>query len=141
MGVLFGPPITSSKFKQIVYNTILTRSTTAVDPQHLKFKEWDISLTKNYWIIIKTKTITSIHIFIFKTQVLGSHELKSHCHFSLNQLSVKIQSKMTESTFSLPAFVVTRKKSAISSVQFWDKVNFRVPWPDRPHLFLTMPTQ
>ena len=39
MGVLFGPSITSSKFKQIVYNTILTRSTTAVDPQHLKFKE------------------------------------------------------------------------------------------------------
>ena len=55
-----------------------TRSTTAVDPWHLKVKEQDISLTKNYTINIKR--ISSIHIFIFKIQVSGSHELKSDCH-------------------------------------------------------------
>ena len=29
----------------------------------------------------------------------------------------------------------------IPSVHFWDTVNFTVPWPDRPHRFLTMPTK
>ena len=47
---------------------------------HLKVKEQDISLIKNYCITINIKIISSIHIFIFKIQVLGSHELKSHCH-------------------------------------------------------------
>ena len=59
---------------------LLSRSTTAVDPHHLKVKEQDISLTKNYCITINIKIISSIHIFIFKIQVLGSHEL-SYCHF------------------------------------------------------------
>ena len=59
----------------------LTRSTIAVDPQHLKVKEQDISLTKNYCITINIKIISSINIFNFKIQVLGSHELKIHCHF------------------------------------------------------------
>ena len=57
-----------------------TRSTTAADSQHLKVKEYNISLTKNYCITINIKIISFIHIFIFKIQVLGSHELKSHCH-------------------------------------------------------------
>ena len=57
-----------------------TRSTTPVDSWHLKVKEYDTSLTKNYCITINIKIISSIHIFIFKIQVLGSHELKSHCH-------------------------------------------------------------
>ena len=48
---------------------------------HLKVKEQEISLTKGYDITINIKIISSIHIFIFKMQVLGSHELKSHCHF------------------------------------------------------------
>ena len=52
-----------------------------MDPQHLKDKEQDISITKNYCITINIKIISSIHIFILKIQVLGSHELKSHCHF------------------------------------------------------------
>ena len=46
-----------------------------------KVKEHDISLTKNYCITVNIKIMSSIHIFIFKIQVLGSHELKSHCHF------------------------------------------------------------
>ena len=58
-----------------------TRSTTAADSQHLKVKEYNISLTKNYCITINIKIISFIHIFIFKIQVLGFHEVKSHCHF------------------------------------------------------------
>ena len=36
-------------------------------------------LTKNYCITSNIKIIRSIHIFILK--ILGSHELKPHCHF------------------------------------------------------------
>ena len=58
------------------------RSTTAVYPRHLKVKEQDISLTKNYCITISIKIISSIHIFILRIQqVLGSDELKSQCRF------------------------------------------------------------
>ena len=70
-----------------------TRSRTAVDPQHLKVKEWGISLTKNYCITINIKIISSIHVFILKIQVLGSHELKKQSFLTrptqkwLNQLS------------------------------------------------------
>ena len=63
-----------------------TRSTTAVDPGHLRVKEYDISLTKNYCITIIIKIISSIQTFIFKMQVLASHELKSHCHLSQGTL-------------------------------------------------------
>ena len=41
-------------------NYIQTRSTTAVDPQHLKVKE-DISLAKDYCITISIQKISSIH--------------------------------------------------------------------------------
>ena len=59
-----------------------TRSKTPVDPQHLKFKEKDISLNKNYCITISIQKISSIDIFILKIQqILGSHELKGHGHF------------------------------------------------------------
>ena len=57
-----------------------------MDPQHLKDKEQDISITKNYCITINIKIISSIHIFILKIQVLGSLELKNHCHFWHAQL-------------------------------------------------------
>ena len=33
------------------------------------------------------------------------------------------------------------KNQFIPSVHFWDKVNFRVPWPDWSHPFFTVPTQ
>ena len=59
-----------------------TRSTTAVDPQLFKAKEYDINLTKNYCITISIKKISSIHKVIIKIQqILGSHELKSHGQF------------------------------------------------------------
>ena len=45
-----------------------TKSTTAVDPQHLKVKEQDISLTRNYCIIVSIQIISSIHTFILKIQ-------------------------------------------------------------------------
>ena len=51
-------------------------------PQHLKVKEYDISLTKNYCITIRIQKISSIHKLILKIQqVLGSHELEGHGHF------------------------------------------------------------
>ena len=56
-------------------------------------------------ITINIKIISSIHIFIFKRQVLGSHELKSAAIFD------KAHSKMTKSSFSLPAFVLACKES------------------------------
>ena len=34
-----------------------------------------------------------------------------------------------------------QKNQFISSVHFWGKVNFTVPWPDLPHPYSTMPTQ
>ena len=58
------------------------RGTTAKDPLHLKIKEQHISLTKNYCITFSIQKISSIHKFILKIQqILGSHELKGHCHF------------------------------------------------------------
>ena len=56
-----------------------TRNTTAVDPRHLKVKEYDISLTINYCTTSSIQKISSIHTFILKIQhILGSHELKDH---------------------------------------------------------------
>ena len=39
-------------------------------------------------------------------------------------------SKIIESTFSFPEFVPACIKSVYSICSFWDKVNFRVLWPD-----------
>ena len=83
----------------------LKKSTFAVGPQHLKVKEQDTSLTKNYCITINIKTISSIHIFIFKIQVSGSHELKTTAIFD------KAHPKTIKPPFSLPAFVLACKKS------------------------------
>ena len=71
----------------------IARSTTTVDPQILKVKEQDISLTKNYCITNQHSNIGSIHKLIFKIkQISGSCELRGHNHFlttptqkSLNQ--------------------------------------------------------
>ena len=67
--------------------------------------------------------ISSIHKFIFKMQeILGFYELTLILLAFLN-------------------FYKDAKNRFIWSVYFWDTVNFRVPWPDKPHPFLTMPTQ
>ena len=47
-----------------------TRSTTAVDPRHLKVKEKDISPTQNYCITVSIQIISSIYILILKIQHL-----------------------------------------------------------------------
>ena len=48
-----------------------------------------------------------------------------------------VHPKIIESTFSFPELVPAWKNHFILSIHFWDKVNFRVPWPDWPHPFLT----
>ena len=86
----------------LVTITIITRSTTAVDPRHLKVKEKDISLTKYYCIIISIQKLKSIHKYILTIQqIFGFHELKGHGHAHL---------KIIESTFSFPKFVLACKK-------------------------------
>ena len=93
-------------------------------PQHLKVKEQDISLTKNYCITVNIKTISSVHIFIFKIQVLGSHELKEshhmtgHIHFWITP---------TPKIFNVCY-------NQLKSVNSWDTVNFRVLRPDSLNL-------
>ena len=48
-----------------------------MNPQHLKVKEKNISLTKKYCITISIQKVSSIHKFIHKIkQILGSHELE-----------------------------------------------------------------
>ena len=58
---------------------ILT-SAAAVDC-HLKVKhiEYDVSLTKNYWITATMQKISSIHTLM--QQILGSYELNGHAYF------------------------------------------------------------
>ena len=56
---------------------------TAVD-WHLKVKDidYDVGLTKNYYITVSMQKISSIHKLIFKIgQILGSHQLNDHAHF------------------------------------------------------------
>ena len=52
--------------------------------QHLKLKdrEYNVDLTKNYYIIVGMQKISSINKLIFIIQqILGSHELNGHTHF------------------------------------------------------------
>ena len=49
---------------QVTMKVKPTRNTAVVDPQHLKVKELDISLTKNYCITITIQKISVIHKFI-----------------------------------------------------------------------------
>ena len=48
--------------------------------------------------------------------------------------------KIIESTFSFLELVPAYKKSVYSICSFLRYSHFRVPWPDRQHQFLTMPT-
>ena len=53
-------------------------SKTAVN-WHLKVKDINVVLTKNYCITVSMQKISSIHKLI--QQVLGSHELNGHAQF------------------------------------------------------------
>ena len=102
----------------------VTRSTTAVDHQHLKVKEKDVSLAKTNCITISIEKISSFQKFILKIQqILGSHELKS------NDIFNHAHPKITESTFSFPEFLPACKNSVYS-------IHSILRYP-----FLTMSTQ
>ena len=77
-------PEKSSSFCQkikITYCFRVNKKYNCSGPQHLKVKQQHISLTKNYRIIVSIQTITSMHTFILKIQlILESRELKDHCH-------------------------------------------------------------
>ena len=100
----------------------LTRNIIAVDPQHLKVKEQDISLTKNCCTTVSIHEISSIHKFAFKIQhILGSDELKAmaildHAH-----------PKIIESTFSFSEFITACKKSVCSMCSFLRYSQFKSP--------------
>ena len=123
-----------------------------MDPQHLKVKEFDISLTKNYCITTNINTINSIHIFLLRYRFSGLMNLKATAIFD------KALSKMIESTFSLPAFLLACKKSGYifrsymspmtrlatpifwtcppNKKNSWDTANLRVHRPDLLNLLL-----
>ena len=106
------------------------KNTTAVGPQHLKVKEQDNSLTKNYCITINIKIISSIHIFIFKIQVLGSHELKSHCHLWQGTL------KNDWINFQPSCICTSMQKIRLYILESHDQTGHTHFWPCLPNKFL-----
>ena len=113
-----------------------TRSTTAVENQHLKIKEWDISLTKIITSLLAFRKISSIHKIILKMQqILGSQELKRLWPF----LTMSTQKSLNQ-PFAFLNLYQHGKNMFIPSVHFLDTVNLRAPSPDWPHSFFTMPT-
>ena len=76
--------------------------------------EYDVGLTKNYCITVSIQKISSIHKFI--QQILGSHEPNDHTHFWPRPLP--------------------QKNHWNNFLLSWICTNFRVLWPDWPHLFL-----
>ena len=102
-------------------------STTAVD-WHLKFKDirYNVSLTKNYCIIVSMQKISSILKLIFKIQqISGSSEVSGNAHFSPDL------PKIIDITFlNVQQYA---KKLVCSIYSFWR--------PDWPHPFLIMPTK
>ena len=58
------------------------------------------------------QNISSIHKFILKIKILGSHKLKSHDHFD------HTHPKIIESIFSFPEFVLACKNSVYSICSF-----------------------
>ena len=97
---------------------------------HLKVKEQDISLIKNYCITINIKIISSIHIFIFKIQVLGSHELKSHCHLWQGTL------KNDWINFQPSCICTSMQKIRLYILESHDQTGHTHFWPCPPNKFL-----
>ena len=84
-----------------------------MDPQHLKIKEQDISLTKNYCITVDIQKTSLIHKLILQIeQILGTHELNGHTYFWPHP------PKITEITFSCPEFAPACKISIHSIYSF-----------------------
>ena len=105
-------------------------------PPKFQTKREGYQCNKNYWSTIRNKKISTIHKFTLKVQqILGSHELKGHGQFWPRQ------PKNHRINFWLSWICTSlQKKEFIPYVHFWDTTNFRVPWTDWPHSFLTMPT-
>ena len=106
-------------------------STTAVD-WHLRVtnKKCNVGLMKNYCITVSIQKISSIHNLI--QQILESHELNDQSQFWPGP------PKNHWNNFLL-SWICTTMQKISSFHQFIH--NFRVPWPDCPHPFLTMPIQ
>ena len=118
------------KFSQIWFKVLLhllqIQSTSVVDPRHLKATEYDISLTKKILQLSAFKKQAHSHIHSWYTADFRSHELKNHGYFD------HAHSETIHSTFSSPEFAPPVKRF-IPSVHSWDRINFRVSWPDWPH--------
>ena len=126
--------MSGGKDKQTLFHRILPatamglRSKTAVK-WHLKVKdiEYNVGLTKSYYITVSTQKISSIHKLV--QQILGSHELNGHAQYD------NIHPKIIEATFSFPEFAPACKKSVHSINLF---LRYSPYWPNPS---LTMPTQ
>ena len=122
--------MSGGKDGQILFHRILPAtargltSKTAVN-WHLKVKdiEYNVGLTKSYWITVSMQKISSIHKLI--QQILGSHELNGHIQKSLKLVLVFLNLHQHA------------KNQFIPSTHSWDTVNFRVLWPGWPHPFST----
>ena len=111
------------RYKTQIHTTHITWSITAVDPRHLKDKEYYISLTKNYCVTISIKIISSIHIFILKKQQISeSHELKKPLPF-LTSPTQKCTQKWLNQLLAFLNLYQHAKNQFVPSVQFWDTVN------------------
>ena len=80
-----------------------------MEPQHLKVKDkdQDISLTKNYCIIIIIQKNSSIHNFILKVQdIFGPHELKYQAHLKINEETFNFPEKKCPQNFAVTQNIV-----------------------------------
>ena len=108
-------------------------TTTVVEWQYrVQYLEYNISLTKNYCIIVSIQKISSIYILI--QQISGVSWSKWPCPFLTTPTQNSVNFQLSWICSSM------QKNQFIPSVHSWDTVNFRVLWPDWPHPFLTMST-
>ena len=121
--------MSGGKDGQTLFHSILTATTrilaskTAVN-WHLKVKdiEYNVGLTKSYCI---TASMQKINLCTkWPRPVLTTFTQKS---FKLLLVFLNLHQHA--------------KNQFIPSIHSWDTANFRVPWPDWPHSFLTTPTQ
>ena len=78
--------MSGGKDGQILFHRILPATARGLTTKtgvnwHLKVKdiEYNVGLTKSYWITVSMQKISSIHKLI--QQILGSHELNGHAQF------------------------------------------------------------
>ena len=85
-------------------------------------------------ICTSMQKISLLHLFIYEIQsIWESHDHTGHTHF------LSFHPKKIWSAFNFCEYVLTCKKSVLSSVHSSDTVSFSVLPLDWPHSFLTMP--